>query len=195
MTNNLSRCHTVLVLAFALLLIAPTAVWACNIPIRTVGALNLSRKDLRRPIYRKVERSQWPKALAGETSVMPTLDQFVRIKNRQSYYGVTFAWQQAFSIDAISPGYRGEVFAQDDDPQAPACALLGKYPWTAPRILVKESEREVRITAVSSPTAGDTAGCVLEQPDWDLMCPNITVSVVTTREPLGKRRLVLERFV
>lgn len=175
-----------------LLALAPVAA-ACNMPLRSIGPVELSRKDLRRPMDRPTTQAAWK--LHGEwRSVMPQLNQVVRTRSAGTHMGVSFARQRSISVDALPPDTYGWRWTDDDNPSTPACQLAGKPEWESPRVLVLESRTMVRVLAVSRRTPGSTVGCEFETLDSVLPCPNLTTRVVQLQRPLGTRRLVFERL-
>lgn len=179
----------------ALLLLGPTAATACPIPFRTIGPVRAGHGDVRRPIMRSTSRAAW-QLDASWTATSPELNQFVRTVDGRRHEFVTFARQQALSIDAAAPADNGWLYGDDDDPATPPCRLAGQGEWQAPVIRLREGPREVRVVAAARRTVGDRAGCRLGagQDALTLGCPTLTRSIRLLKRPLGSRTLVFETF-
>jgi hypothetical protein len=180
-------------LAAALALAVPAAAFACTIPIRTIGPLGISRADLRYPVERTVTRARWG-IDSSWRAVLPSVDQFVKIRHGVTVHGASYRTQRAISIDARGPEDNGWMYFDDDLDSTPPCALTGKIEWQAPRVRVRQSRTEVRIAATSQRTVGDRTGCILGPDHGVRACPNLTRSIVRLATPLGNRRLVFEQF-
>jgi hypothetical protein len=174
------------------LLCLPSSALACNIPIRTVHALNLSRADLRRPLTRRVARTGW-RADTRWHAVAPDLSQFIQIRGGGLYHGVSYARQNTLSIDAPTPDGFDARYIQSEAEGAPACQLIGQGQWQPPHIWIAETAREVRISAASRLTVGSTDGCEQDW-SWEGHCPILTRKLIRLRAPLGSRRLIFETF-
>lgn len=180
-------------LAVAGLALFPAIGLACTIPIRTIGPVTAAKSDLQRATYRTVSRDSW-RLDRSWVSTRPRLSQFVRVRGLGRFHGVTFPQQQALSLDAVGPFDNGWKFFEDDNPNTPACPLVGKIDWQPPKILVRQLKHQIRVVAVAQRTVGDRSGCILG-PDFGVAeCPNITRVVYRLRAPVGHRRIVFDQF-
>jgi len=193
--------HRVLLLLMALLigLLVPAQALAesCTFPIREIGPLALKRSDYRRPVYRTVTRETWK--LEDEWfSSKPWLNQWVKLRGGTRVHGISFKEQRALTVDARTPEYDHVwMYIQDPNPLNGTCTMVGKKEWEKPKFRIRQQSKEVRITATSRRTPGDTTGCLLG-PDPALEgkkpCPNLARSIVLLKKPLGDRKLVFEQF-
>lgn len=163
-------------------------------PIRTIGPVDVSRSELRRPVARTTKRADW-KVGKEWSSTLPTLDQFVVTRRIGTLHGVSFSTQRSLSIDAVAPGMYGWRYVDDADQATPPCAIAGATEWREPVIRVRQGAREVRITALSTRTRGSRAGCILDTASGELPCPVLTRTVISLARPPGARRLTFERLV
>jgi hypothetical protein len=184
---------TVVLLAAALAFLVPAVAFACTIPIRTIGPLDISRADLRYPVERKVTRDAWGVDTSWR-AVLPSVDQFVKIRNGVTVHGASYRTQRAISIDARGPEDNGWMYFDDDLESTPPCQLTGQIEWQRPRVRVRQSSTEVRILAASQRTVGDRTGCILGPDHGIRPCPNLTRTIARLAAPLGNRKLVLEQF-
>lgn len=189
--RHVALLATLLSLLLAVLL--PAQALACPIAIRRIGPLDLEHADIRRPVLRTVTRAAWGLD-ASWASTRPRLSQVVVTTRSGTWYNVSYRRQQALSIDARGPFDNGWMYVDDADPDTPPCAMVGEIEWQAPRILVRQTARSVRVAAVSRRTVGDRTGCVLG-PDLGVReCPNLTRTIVKLSIPLGSRPLIFEAF-
>lgn len=184
----------IIVATLALLLVTPLDLaLACNIEFRVIRAAEIARSDVRRPVERSATSKSW-KMDDTWTSTWPQLNQVVSVRRVGKVHGVSFAAQRALSIDALPPGDYGWTYIDDRSPATPPCTMVGSTEWQPPHVFVKETRREVRITAAAQRTVGDPAGCELDRQPLVLPCPNLAQTVIKLDQPVGDRRLVFERF-
>jgi hypothetical protein len=189
------RGHPTSIVVFATLLalVLPAQSLACTIPIRQIGPIDLHRDEVRRPVYHQVTRAAWGLD-SSWVSTAPRLSQFVRTTRFGTWFNVSYARQQAISIDAPGPENNRWLYFEDDDPVTPPCALVGQIEWQKPKILVVQTPFMVRVTAVSQRTEGSREGCILG-PDFGLApCPNLTRTIIRLTAPIGNRQLRFEAY-
>jgi hypothetical protein len=173
--------------------VVPAVALACSIPIRTIGPIDVTRADLVRPLNRTVTRDAWGLD-ASWVSTRPRLSQFVLTKRNGRYHGMSFPEQRALSLDAYGPFDNGWMFFDDDDPDTPACQLVGQIDWQPPVIRVRQGAREIRISATSQRVPGDRTGCILGPDRGERECPNLTRIIFQLKRPVGTRRIIMEQF-
>lgn len=189
-TSGITRAFAACI-SLTLLLAMPGAASACSIPFRTIGALYLSKSDLKRPIKKTTGAAFWKLDPALWLPLEPQLNQYVVIKNHRIYEGVTYGDQKAISIDAKGTYGTDNVYMQDPE-SLDTCNIVGQREWTAPFIRKMESTREVRILVVTTPNTADDAGCMLDPEPT--VCPQLTRAVIVLKKPMGKRKLVFADF-
>jgi len=187
------RHIAVLASLLSLLLLVPASALACTIPIRRIGPIELEQGELKRPVYRVVERSAWG-VDASWISTTPRLSQFVILQNGRVVHGATYKRQQALSIDAPGPVDGGWLYFNDSDPMTPTCALTGQAEWQLPKIRVRQMATKVRVAATTQRTVGDRTGCILGPDQGVRPCPNLARNIIKLAAPLGERELTFERF-
>jgi hypothetical protein len=179
------------IVALVALLGIPGAALACNIAFRTIGPVKVKAAELKRPTERATPRATW-KLDDAWVGTVPELNQIVRLRGTGALEGVAFARQRALSIDAAAPTDNGWLYRDDALESTPPCAVSGLGEWQPPVILVRETRREVTVTAASQRTPGSREGCVLGGDGEARGCPTLTRTIIRLARPIGTRRLVFE---
>jgi hypothetical protein len=191
---SVRRYSTPVVLLAALTaLLLPAQAFACNIPIRTIGPLDIKKGELRKPVDRATTREDWG---LDDTwrSTRPRLNQYVILRHIGTYHGWSYRTQRALSIDAYGPEDDGWMYVEDSDPATPPCQMVGQIEWQAPKIKVKETTKMVRVLAVAQRTVGDRTGCILGPDQGVRDCPNLTRVVILLKSRVGDRVLSFEQI-
>lgn len=183
----------ILGIACVLLLVAPSAASACTIPIRSIGPIKVTKRQLQRPGHRTTTRTAW-KVDSTWVSVVPELSQFVKVTGIGKRHGVTYPGQRNLSIDARGPDDTKWIYFDDNDPLTAACTMVGQIEWQRPQVRVVETAREVRISALVQRTVGDRTGCTYGFEHGVAECPNLTRTIIRLARPVGKRPVVFEQF-
>ena len=191
MAFRLPRSTALLALLLALAL--PATAFACPIAIRTIGPLPITGTDLRRPVNRTTTREAWGLDESW-VATRPVVSQIVKLRSGRVVNNVSYAKQQAISIDARGPHDTGWMYINDFDDTTPECQMLGEIEYQTPKIRVRQTATEVRIIATAQKTVGDRTGCILGPDNGVRQCPNLARVIVRLAKPLGNRKLVLESY-
>lgn len=178
-------------LTAAMLLVLPGTAEACTIPFRHLKALYLARTDLKSPAKKTTPAKMWKMDSTKWLPLEPQLNQIVTVRDRHSYWSVTFGDQRTLSIDAKGTYGTDHVYEQDPD-SFTQCQAVGQRQWTDPIIRKIETTREVRILAATRPNPVDANGCVLSQDATE--CPQLTRKLINLSRPMGTRKLIFADF-
>lgn len=190
---NATRRRSLLVTGCVLLLLACSAVSAaaCVVPIRNVGPVQRSEANLREPSSRSVPAARWGLTSEWQHADV-TLHQYVQVRRVGGLYGVSHSGLRTLRLLAVPQGAVGHRWVQDPAPGAPTCPHVGTLEWEAPTIRFVESRREIRVLAVSRQSDHSDVGCQLD--DEVMPCPATTMKVLTLRQPIGARHVVIEQL-
>lgn len=188
---NSSLLVRALACSIVIMLLLPGLANACNVAFRTIGPIDVRKSAIERPSFRLGARAAW-KLDSSWRATRPELNQDLRVRGGGTYRGASYPKQRALSIDAPAPVDAGWRYGDDADPETPPCEIAGRGEWQAPKILVKETRRTVRIAAASQRTVGDRTGCVLGAGQDEAGCPTMTRSIVKLKRPLGNRQIHFE---
>jgi hypothetical protein len=181
------RTTRTLLLALAVLLVAPSAVaLGCSIAL-SVTRPHIEPSDLRFVHHHRAERAAWVRGDGWTSARVQLIDaimpRFLRRPVRAAY-----AQQRALRMMASRP--TDGVYRSDADPATPACELAGRRVYSHTRLLVRETPRAVFVTLVSHRTSGSTIGCVIS----NTSCDGLVLRSFRLQAPIGERRLYAVTF-
>lgn len=177
---------TALLLTTIVALIAPATAFGCSIAAEPPLRPHIAFEDLRFRHVHEGERGAWVRSTSWVATPV-YLHRQVQLRQMRHPVTAAFAQQRSLALLIVRQGAGRYWDPSDDDA---TCALAGQPIWSEPKLLVRETERAVFMTAISRRTQGDTTGCGHAVGS----CDDLNFRTTWLDAPIGSRQLYAVTF-
>ncbi len=171
-------------------LLAPTVALGCSIVATPPLVPHISRADLRPGVSIERSRAAWRVAHPSWQTAQTTMNQQVRVPGTRRVVNAAFRQQTSLRLSSSWPE-RGAKVA------GPAPGMTCDVPdgtstWAKPRVLVRETDRAVFVTAITRQqvTREQAAGCGFVT----MSCDDRVQHTIRLAAPIGDRTVYITRF-